>query len=125
NPDLADVVQQPAELEPPEAALVEIELVADAQRKIGTPACVHRRVLVIRLERIRKGLDGRHECLLETLVVARIGDRELRLVREAAEQAELTLTEVAFRQSGDDAADLAADAERRDRVRGIEGNLFE
>src|SRR4029077_4430260 len=40
DPDLADVVEQRAELEPLQAALVEGELVADAPGGGGAPACV-------------------------------------------------------------------------------------
>ena len=87
------------------AALVEPELVADAQREVGDPARVRRGVLVVRLERVRERLDRRDERLLEALVVARVRDRELRLVREAAEQAQLALAEVGRRaERRDDAA---------------------
>ena len=41
---------------------------------------------------------------------------ELGLMREPAEQAKLPLAEVGRRHGGDDAADAAADAERRDRI---------
>ena len=41
DPDLADVVQQRAELEPLQAALVELQLVADAKRRsVIQRACV-------------------------------------------------------------------------------------
>ena len=77
-----------------------------------------RRVLVVCLERVRERLDRRDERLLEPFVVARVRDRELRLVREAAEQAQLALAEVVGGKRGDDAADAAVHLDRRDRVRG-------
>ncbi len=80
---------------------------------------MRRRVLVVRLERVRERLDGRDERALETLEVARVRDRELRLVGETAEQAQLSLAEVSGRDSRDDAADATGDDERRDRIRRI------
>ena len=92
--DLADVVEERAELEPLERMLAEAELAADAEREIGDPARVRRGVLVVRLERVRERLDRRDEAALERLEVRRVRDRELRLVREAGEQPQLTLAEV-------------------------------
>ena len=125
--DLADVVQERAELEPLQRALAEAELAADAQREVGDPARVRRRVLVVRLERVRERLDGRDERPLEPFVVGRVRDRELRLVREPAEQPQLALAEVALRDRGDDAAAAPADDERRDRVRrvGVDGGRLD
>src|SRR5204862_7329435 len=117
--DLADVVQQSTELEPLQRALAEAELAADKQREIRDPARMGRRVLVVRLERIRKGLDGRDEAPLEAFVARRVRNRELRLMREPAEEAKLTLAEVAFRELRDDAAAATPDHERRARIRGL------
>ena len=114
--DLADVVQQRSELEALQRALVETDLPADPQGEIADPARVIRRVLVVRLERIGERLDGRDERPLETLVARRIGDRELRLLREAAEQRELALSEVLPLDKRDEAPDAAVDVDRRDRV---------
>src|SRR5207302_6292226 len=116
--DLADVVQERAELELLERALVETELAANAQREVGDPPRVRRGVLVVRLERVREGLDGGDERALESLVVARACDRELRLVREAAEEAQLAVSVVAlFGERRDDEGTAAFDVERCDRVR--------
>ena len=74
------------------------------------------RVLVVRLERVGERLDGGDERPLEPLVARGIGDRELRLLREAAEQRELALAEVVPLDERDEAACAAVDVERRDRV---------
>ena len=97
--DLADVVQQRAELEPLQRRVVQPQLGADAEREIGDPARVLRRVLVVRLERVRKRLDGGDERPLEPLVAARVRDRQLRLVRDAAEQTQLALAELVATRS--------------------------
>src|SRR5438876_3346635 len=78
--DLADVVEEGAELEPFERVAVEAEGLADLHRHVADPARVRRRVLVVRLERVRERLDGGEERALEALEVARVRDRELRLV---------------------------------------------
>ena len=85
NPDLADVVEQRAELEPLERALAETRFLPHPQGEVGDPARVGRRVLVVRLERVRKRLDRRHEAPLEALVVRGVRDRKLGLVREATQ----------------------------------------
>jgi len=105
-----------AELEPLQRALVETELAADAQREVLDPAGVLRRVLVVRLESIGERLDRGDECPLETLVARGVGDRELRLLREAAEQPELAVPEAVPLDERDEAAGAAVDVERRDRV---------
>src|SRR3954470_23464035 len=87
--DLADVVQERAELEPLQLRLVEPELAADAQRQIGDPTRVRRRVLVVGLERVRERLDRRDERTLEAFEVARVRDRKVRLSRETAEESAL------------------------------------
>ena len=117
NPDLADVVEQRAELEPLQRLTVERELAADEQRHVGDPAGVRRRVLVVRLERVRERRDGRHERALEALVVLGALDRELRLVGEAGEQAKLRGRRGRGRRGRDgeraDAVRLRAAAARR------------
>src|SRR6202008_39954 len=92
--DLADVVEKRAELQTLQAQLVEAELAADTQREVGDPAGVGRRVLVVRLDCVRKRLDGGDEGALETLVARGVRDRELRLLRDAAEQPQLALSEI-------------------------------
>ena len=114
--DLADVVQESAELEALQRALVEAEFPADPQREIRDPARVGRRVLVVRLERVGERLDGGDERPLETLVTRGVRDRELRLLCETAEQGELALSEVVPLHERDEAAHAAVDGERRDRV---------
>src|SRR5262249_45547816 len=104
DPDLPDVVQERAELEPLQHAVVKADLAADTKREIGDPACVRRGVLVVRLECVRKRLDRLDEAALEILVVRCVRDREAGLVREAAEETELALAEIAFGQRRDDAA---------------------
>src|SRR5439155_8073025 len=76
NSDLADVVEERAQLESLQRPAVETEALADPERQVCDPARVRRRVLVIRLERIRKRLDGRDEGLLETLEVAGVRERQ-------------------------------------------------
>ena len=102
--------KQRAELETLECALVEAELPADAQREIRDPAGMGGRVLVVRLERVGERLDGGDERPLEALVARGVGDRELRLLGEAAEQRELALPEVVPLDERDEAT-------RRDRRR--------
>src|SRR3954447_4126884 len=63
--DLADVVQQGAELEALERAIVEAELLTHAQREILDPAGVSGRVLVVRLESVGESLDRGDERPLE------------------------------------------------------------
>src|SRR5262249_47278559 len=82
-----------AELEVLQRVLVESELPTDPQREIRDPAGVCGRVLVVRLERVGQRFDSGHERALEALVARGICDRELRLLREAAEQRELPLSE--------------------------------
>jgi hypothetical protein len=68
---------------------------------------MRRGVLVVRLERVRERLDRRDERLLQALEAASVRDRELRLVRDAAEEAQLALLEsllARLRQLGRDAA---------------------
>src|SRR5690242_580937 len=96
--DLADVVQQRTELEALQLRRLEPELAADAERQVGDPARVRRRVLVIRLERIRERLDRGDEGALETFEVRRVRNCEVRLARETAEQAQLALAEVGVRR---------------------------
>ena len=68
----------------------------DQQRHVGDPAGVRRRVGVVRLERVGQRLDGRDERALEHRVVGGALDRQLGLVREAGEQPEAALAEVAL-----------------------------
>src|SRR6476620_455966 len=77
--DLADVVEQRAELEALQRALVEPELAANPEGEIRYPAGVGGRVLVVRLECVGERLNGGDERPLEALVARGIGDRELRL----------------------------------------------
>ena len=63
--------KQRAELEPLQLVRLEPELRADAEREVGDPARVCRRVLVVGLERVRERLDGREERALEGLVARR------------------------------------------------------
>src|SRR5215467_2424303 len=86
--------EQRAELEVLQRALVETELASDSQGEIRDPAGVGGRVLVVGLECIGQCLDGGYERPLEPLVARSIGDRKLRLLREAAEQCELALSEL-------------------------------
>src|SRR5512142_2383958 len=117
DPDLADVVEEGAELEPLQRAALEPQLLADHHGHVRDPAGVRGGVLVVRLERVRERLDGGDEGLLEALDRRRALDRQLRLVREAGEQAHPPLVELAA-DGGDEAADPAAlDPERRDRER--------
>ena len=66
-------------------------------------------VLVVRLERVRERLDGGDERPLEPFVARGVRDRELRLVRDAAEQRELALAEVAPLDERNDATGAAVD----------------
>jgi len=83
NADLADVVQESAELEPLQRVLIQLEPAADAKREIRDPPSVRGRVFVLRFERVRERLDGRDEAALEPLVVAGVGDGEPSLLSEA------------------------------------------
>ena len=116
--DLADVVEQRSELEPLQRGVVETQLGADAEREIRDPARMLRRVLVVRLERVRKRLDRGHERALEPFVAAGVRDRELRLVGDAAEQPQLALAELVGVDLGEDGAGAALDLEPRDGVGG-------
>ena len=78
-----------------------------------------RRVLVVRLERVRERLDGRDERLLEPFVVARVRNRQLRLVRETSEEPQLALPEAPGGKCRDDAADAVVDLQWRERVRRV------
>ena len=98
DPDLPDVVQERAELEPLQRAVVEADLAADTERKVSNPAGVRRRVLVVRLECVRERLHRRDKAALESLVVRRVRDGEARLMRETAEEPELALAEIALEQ---------------------------
>src|SRR5439155_8694755 len=109
--DLADVVQQRAELESLECGVVEPETAADAKREVGVAPRVRRGVLLVRLERVRERLDGRDERALEPFVVARVRDRELGLVRETAEEAQLLLAAVVADEHRDDGAETAVEIE--------------
>ena len=85
--DLADVVEERAELEALQRVGVEAELAADVEGHVGDPAGVGRGVLVVRLESVRERLDGGEERLARGSRSARVLDRELRLVRDAGEEA--------------------------------------
>src|SRR5439155_11344340 len=89
--DLADVVEERAELDALERGGVEAQLAADLQRHVRDPARVRRGVLVVRLERVGEGLDRRDERVLEALEAAGTLQRDRRLVGEAAQQAEQLL----------------------------------
>ena len=118
DPDLADVVEEGAELEPLQRVAVETELAADAHRHVGDPARVRRRVLVSRLERVRERLDRGEECALEAREAGRVRDRELRLVCETAEQLQLAVAVLGLGAEGDrDRAPASLEGERRDDVR--------
>ena len=109
-------MQQRAELEALQLALVEAELTADPQGEIRDPARMGGRVLVVRLERVGERLDSGDECPLQARVARGVGDRELRLLRETTEQRELALPEVVPLDERDEATYAAVDVERRDRV---------
>ncbi len=115
DPDLADVVEERAELEPLQRVAVEAELLADEQRRVGDPAGVGGRVLVACLEGVRERLDRREEGALEALEAGRVRDRELGLVRQPAEEVELAAAVLDVGMSSDgDRAPAALDDERRD-----------
>src|SRR4051794_22777327 len=115
--DLADVVEERAEFEPFQRARVETDLLADLEREVRDPARMRRRVLVVRLECVRQRLDRGEERVLEAREVARVRDRELRLVRETGEKPQLALAECLLggaRNARDDAAaTVAVERERR------------
>jgi hypothetical protein len=96
-------VEQRAELETLQRALVQAELSPDPQGEIRDPACVGGRVLVVRLESVGERLDRGDEGALEALVARGVGDGELRLLREAAEQCKLALAEVLALDKGNEA----------------------
>src|SRR5262249_8085489 len=114
--DLPDVVEERAELEPLQRCALETELPADLQGEVGDPARVRRRVLVVGLERVRKGLDGLEERALECVEASGVRQRKPRLVRDARKQPKLALAELTvLGRSDDDAADSpAVKRERRD-----------
>src|SRR5262252_4927504 len=107
--DLADVVEQRAELELLQRALVETELPAHSQREIRDPARVGGGVLVVRLERVGERLDRGDERALETLVARGVVDRQLRLLSQAAEESELALSEVLPLDERDETAHAVVD----------------
>ena len=117
--DLADVVEERAELEPLQLGGLEAQRLADAQRHVGDPARVRGGVLVVGLERVRQRLDGRDEGLLEALVAAGALQRDGRLVRDAAEQAQDLLDRVLAvggrLADGDEALERTVVAQRRER----------
>src|SRR5437868_2654424 len=124
--DLADVVEERAELEPLERRRVEAEGLADLHRHVADPARVLRGVLVVRLERVRERLDGGEERALEALDGAGVRDRELRLVGDPGQQPQLAVGEVASRlgHRDDDAAEPAAvRGEGRDDVLPLDERL--
>ncbi len=84
-------MEEGTELEPLQLPWLEPELDADPEGEVRDPARVRGRVLVVRLERVRQRLDGGDECPLERLVARGALQGELRLLREAAEQIELSL----------------------------------
>src|SRR5439155_9613688 len=84
------------------------------------PASVRGRVLVLGLERVGERLDRGEERALETLEVARVRERQARLVREAAEQPQLAVAELLVADGRDDAAAARAlDRQRREGEHGI------
>src|SRR5207245_3078556 len=95
----------------------ETELAAYPQRHVRDPPCVRVCVLVLGLERVRERLDRGEERPLELAEGERVRDRELGLVRDAAEQLELSLAVLVGRERLDaDRPGPAVDRERRDRV---------
>src|SRR5579862_3298316 len=68
------------------------------------------------IERARERFDCGDERPLEPFVARGIRDRELRLLRDAAEQAKLAIAEVLALDESDDAAGTPVDLERRHRV---------
>src|SRR5439155_17461941 len=92
--DLADVVEERAQLESLEPTTVETEPLADLERKICDPARVGGRVLVVRFERVGERLHRLEERPLEATEVAGVGQRELRLVRNPGQQAQVPLREL-------------------------------
>ena len=100
DPDLPDVVEQRAELDALEGRRVEAELLADVDGHVPDPARVRRGVLVLRLERVGEGLDGREERALEALEGARVGQGQLRLRGDAGEQVEPPSVERLARATG-------------------------
>ncbi len=89
DPDLADVVEEGAELQALQRAWLQSELLADAEREIRDPPSVRGDVGVVRLQRVRQRLDRGHERALEPLVAHCALDGELRLLRQSAEELEL------------------------------------
>ena len=115
--DLADVVEERAELEALERLTVEPELGADLERGVRDPARMRGRVLVARLERVRERLDRGEERALERLEARRVRDRELGLVGETAQELELALGEWDLRRRRRlRSAPAAVHMERGDRV---------
>jgi hypothetical protein len=114
--DLADVVEESAQLQPLELFLIETQLDADPESEIGDPPGVRRRVLVVGLEGVGERLDRGDERSLERLVAPGALEGELRLLCETAEQLELTVREHALgRDRGSDDSPAPVDAERGDR----------
>src|SRR5918992_3391593 len=81
DPDLADVVEEGAELEALHRLAVQAELAPDPKCRIRDPAGVGRCLVVARLEGVRERLDRREESTLESFEARGVRDRELRLVR--------------------------------------------
>src|SRR2546430_3240471 len=76
--DLADVVEERAQLESLEPTTVETEPLADLERQIRDPARVRGRVLVVRLERVGERLHRLEERPLEATEVAGVRQRQFR-----------------------------------------------
>src|SRR5439155_20215765 len=87
--DLADVVEERAELELLHALRRERHLRRDAQRKLLNLARVRGRIAVVRLGGVRERLHRREHRLPQPREAPRVRERELRLVREAREEAQL------------------------------------
>src|SRR5204862_1612136 len=106
--DLADVVEERAELELLQRLRIEAQRRAHLQGGIRNPARVGRGVFVVRLEGVRERLDRRDEGRLEVLESAGVRDRELCLVSEPREKSQLVLIELvrgSLRNRYDDAAE--------------------
>src|SRR3954462_1898904 len=88
DPDLADVVEQGAQLEALQLRALEAHRLANSHGHVGDPARVRGGVLVVGLERVGERLHRRDEGLLEARVAAGALQRDGRLVRDAAEQAQ-------------------------------------
>src|SRR5207253_1435256 len=116
--DLADVVEERAQLDSLQRGRVEAELTADLERHVRYRARVRRGVLVVGLERVGKRLDGRDEGVLEVLEAPRPLERDRRLMGDTAEEPQEFLARMLARvgiSHADDALQRTVRAQRRER----------